>query len=341
MYTNLASPQSNLLIEYLQTTDGLSAHIKMENLHVLGDTAKIVALVDVLHREFNFSHPEDISLGSPPEAQQQQLRAYERALSDLTAQTAKMKEESAKVMVEQAEYFRKRSEEMDTEVQERRQKLQSEHERAMESVKVRETAFETKVKEFELREGTAVRRDLAKRHREDIAKQLGVSISSRTLQQRLVVHCVCVVVLIGLSLLIAWGVEKILAEPGTASAARYIPLAGLTVLFGSTLWFYLRFNSLWGDRLAQAELSTQKYANDFKRADWLTELVCEYSKDAGKEFPPEVAARLAQNLFSDVRWGKQNLHPGDDVVDFLGRVSKFKSTRDGVEVELVTENDKK
>lgn len=102
-----------------------------------------------------------------------------------------------------------------------------------------------------------------------------------------------------------------------------------------------RNNYIWADRMAQAELTTQKYARDFKRADWLTELICEYSKEGSKEFPPEVAARLAQNLFTEVQWGKQNLHPGDDVLEFLNRVSKFRSTKDGVEVELAADADKK
>ncbi len=332
--------QARFVLEYIVNPDGISAKVVANNLDALSHLGKDpIALADAVYKEFPLIRPDEIFLNALPDAQKKQLQVYERAISDLTAQAAKMQDSAGKIAIEQAEYFRKRSEEMDKELVEKRGQLQQQYDQATQDLRSREAAFSKKVEEFELREGTAVRRDLAKRIREEIAKASDVTISSYPRSQRYIVHIVCLPVLAFLAITIGLGVERTLSK--AESVGTYLPLIGITVLFATMLWFYLRFNYIWADRMAQAELTTQKYARDFKRADWLTELICEYSKEGVKEFPPEVAARLAQNLFTEVQWGKQNVHPGDDVLEFLNRVSKFRSTKDGVELELASEGDKK
>lgn len=330
---------SSLTLAYVVKTDRLAATISISGNNLPGTGLDVLALADSLNREFAFIRPEEIFFGTLPEAQQQQLRVYERAISELTAQVAEMQKISGQMTAENAKYFRERSEEMDRELAKRRSQIQIENDQAGAALKEAESAHETKVKAFELREGTAVRRDLAKRLREDIANNPGRAISGYTRRQRFVVHIICFALLVVFAVCIELEVTRAITT--SPAAVTYLPLIGITALFGSTLWFYLRFNYIWADRMAQAELTAQKYDRDFKRADWLTELICEYTKEGKKEFPVEVAARLSHNLFTEVSWGKQNIHPGDDVVEFISRISKFRGGKDGVELDLASESEKK
>ena len=329
----VAGRNSQTVIEYVLENNKLAAKVVFSGVEGMATKADPIALADSLNREFAFCRPEEIFIGALPEAQQQQLRAYERAISDLTTQAAEMHRMAGELELQQAEHFRKRQEEMDGELAARRRGLQEEHDRAMAEVKERESAHQRKVEDFELREGTAVRRDLAKKLREEIAKSPAVEISRSARRPRWTVHGVCLVVLV-LSAALAAGAYRAFLAGALPATTAYPALAGAMVIFGSTLCFYLRFNYIWADRMAQAELTARKYASDFKRADWLTELICEYAADGKREFPPEVAARLAHGLFADVRWGRQNLHPGEDIVEFASRMKKLKVARDGVEVGL-------
>jgi len=337
--TKIIAVNNNARVEYSVEANELAAKIAFTNANTLNPGIGPVALADAFHQEFNFTGPEELFLKALPEVQQQQLRVYERAISDLTAQAARMHELAGKIAAEHADHFRKRSEQMDSEHAEKRRLLEEQKERDAQELKAREAAFNKKVEEFEMREGTAVRRDLAKKLRDEIAGAPAVKISAYPRSQRYIVHIICLPVLALLATGIALGVTRLFST--TVQIGDYLPIIGMSMFFAILLWFYLRFNYIWADRLAQAELTTQKYARDFKRADWLTELINEYSSERKGAFPPEVAARLAQNIFTDVQWSRQNVHPGDDVVDFLSRVSKFKSNREGVEIELADHADDK
>jgi hypothetical protein len=286
----------------------------------------------MLHQTFVFLRPEEISYQALPAVQQQQLRAYERALADLTEQVSRLGEKSAKVAEEQAEYFRKRSEEMDKELEAERKTLRASHQGLVDAVGEQEKALQDRVKNLDLQEHKTARRALAKSTRDAISGLQGKRPTNPVSFSEILVHAICIAVLLGCTQGIAHFVQEIIDAKNTSSSS-YVPLIGLTLIAGSTLFFYLRFLSLWAERGSLRERNNEKYAVDFNRADWLTELVFEYAEQK-KEFPPEVLAKLAQGLFTDISWNKQNIHPGDDVIEFIRNVVKLKLAKDGAEIEM-------
>lgn len=293
-----------------------------------------VKLCDSINEGFTIFRPEELTYGNLPDQQKEQLRAYERALADLTAQVAKVGELAGNIAERQAEYFRERSEKMDSTLEGERATLRDAHQVRLDDVARKEAALNERIQNLDLREHTTARRALAKTTREAIREVTGARAQTWLNMELYMPHLVSWVVIGACSWGIVYFIGDILAnEAGTASPYSYAPLIGLTVIGASTLFFYLRFLALWAERFALNRRIKEKYAIDFNRADWLTELVFEYNEQ-NRAFPPEVMARLAQGLFSEVSWDKRNVHPGDDLLDLLQGIAKISVAKDGAVVQM-------
>lgn len=336
--TKIAVVGNNQWSIYYNSPDPLTAEIMIDRLELSPGTDPVV-IVDVIAQNFALLPPSEVSFANLPQVQQNQLRAYETSLSDMKEQVAELGKTVGAIAEQQAEFLRRQTEEMAATLDTERKKLRDEQESRTKRFEEDRSAFEERVKQLDLQEHKTARRSIAKSTR-DAIKQLKEEKSRAVANYfESMVHILSLIILFGSGIGIALFVQEIIGK-GNAAASSYVPLIGLSVIGGSTLFFYLRYLSIWAERSRLYDRNKEKYSVDFNRADWLTELVFEYAEQK-KEFPAELMNRLSQGLFSDMSWSKQNIHPAEDILEFVKRIGKIKVDKDGAAVEMKESDSKK
>jgi hypothetical protein len=242
-------------------------------------------------------------------------------------------ERLSRTIVEAEERAAARVEDVKREYEQYKKKLDAKHEEATAQLQRDRKKFDEEKREFDDRERMHVRRDRENQLKTVLEKSKELELSKKTAQKRWPVHFACL-----LSLLASGALYGAVVWHGLAGAqlgvVHYSMLATATVLFGSTLVFYLRWLSAWAQKHATGELRARAYGQDLLRAYWLVELLFEWRKENEQsEFPAEVLETLASGLFGTPDAGADIAHPLASLVDSASQLKKLSVNPKSVEIE--------
>jgi hypothetical protein len=232
------------------------------------------------------------------------------------------------------ESLRKQQGDLDQRFQQRQDKLQAEVDAEKAKLAKAQEELAAKAKAFDDRESRHVRRQLLTQIEQVIEKRKALRLSDDTCRKRWPVHVVCVA---GMALFAGLAVAgRLGVTAGTWEWPQLLGMIGGGLAFASTFIYYVRFNQVWLDQHANAEMETMKFEADTLRASWLTELVFEWQQSAGKEgaaFPEQLVTGFSRDLFAARPGAKSAKHPLDDVMRSLGALSRVKVGKGMLELE--------
>ncbi len=164
-------------------------------------------------------------------------------------------------------------------------------------------------------------KEVLERHRE-------FKVSDKTAGKRWPVHIASILGMLVAITLYCYAVLR-------ASGPDLYTIGPATLLFGSTLTFYLLWLKRWSDSHATAETNARTFEEDFSRAYWLAELMFEWAELPGaKELPPEVVEALSRGLFTVQRDGApKDEHPVANLISRIPNLRKVSVDRRSLSVE--------
>jgi len=211
-------------------------------------------------------------------------------------------------------------------------KLEEDDHNKKEQLDRREGEHRAKVAEFELRESTAVRRDLLKQMRKQLDLQKEIKLSHATEKKRYVIHGVCLAaLLVGVAVVACFA--AIIFSKESTNWRHVAPITAGLLLFGSTLVYYMRWTNAWFREHAEAEFRNKRFGGDILRASWLAELAFEWHKEEQEVLPESLITNFSRNLFVDERFADTE-HPADMVAAAVKGISKMSVGKEGVNVEM-------
>jgi hypothetical protein len=201
----------------------------------------------------------------------------------------------------------------------------------LKEIEEREKQHSEAVKQFELRNNTAVRRDLLREIRNKIEEQKTIQISEGTISKRRIIHVTCILTMLLSASLAAAIVWKLVGGTAALDWKFFIPLGTWTALFVTTGIYYIRWNDQWFRDHARVEFENRKFSSDILRASWVAELFFEWAEKKGISMPPDLVGSFTKNLF-DPTSSDGRLHPLDQFNDFLKQVSTVEVSKGTVKV---------
>ncbi len=194
----------------------------------------------------------------------------------------------------------------------------------------REAAFNEKAQAFETRDSRWVRRKLLEQIQERINANKIAKLSDETLKKRKIIHWTCQAVMaIGL---LSVTLMFVSAHIGGTEWFHIAGSSAGTLLFGSTMVFYLRWTNDWFAQHARIEFRNIKFADDILRASWLAELAFEWETERKTEFPKELMQTFSRDLFLSSSEGVAK-HPTDDLARVVRTFRRLRLGRGIVDVE--------
>jgi hypothetical protein len=201
-------------------------------------------------------------------------------------------------------------------------------------IREQEAFYEYK-KNFDDRERTVVRRDLLNKIEGIIEKQSKFNLSETTIQKRKIVNIICNTILSisGISLFVIIGIFiYIYLSRNITDWNILISGVPFSIIFGSTLIFYLRWTTQWYRDHAEIEFSNQIFSRDMLRASWIVEMFFEWREQKQSEIPEEIYTAISRNLFNQVKKSDTTSHPFEDILKFTNKFSKIKISKGGVDL---------
>ena len=279
---------------------------------------------------FTFTRRAELIGANLPAAEREQLRYYERALSDLTAAVAKLGEVTTQQIERQATYLQEKSAQLDAQATARAEQQRKEYDAALAAVAADRASLVKEKADLDLRRSAAVRRALLTDMRKKIEEKF--SISTETTERRGVIHTACLIAMTVGGTMMICGAAKLLLADKFDWRFTVMVWSGL-VLGGSTLVYYLRWNNHWFSTLARDEFDSRKFNLDVIRASWVAEMILEWTEVKGKPFPSQLLSAFTQGLFHPTDWQSEDHHPADDLANAVASISKFTISKDGVDIE--------
>jgi len=265
---------------------------------------------------------------------QQVIASFATEAARLSQDTAKHFEQfvaSVKARTLELEaQFQQKNTELDHAFREKQQALEQEQQSKLKNLEHREQAHADAVKRFELRNNTAVRRDLLEKIKAKIEEQKQFKITDDTSRKRWVIHGICSATML-LSVGIVGAFVWKIFNAQTVDWHLVVPLAAWTSVFVSTGIFYLRWNDQWFREHAKAEFESQKFSADILRASWVAELLFEWETKKEPAIPPELVRSFTKNLFESSS-PDTRLHPADQLADLLKQVSSLEISKGGMKM---------
>lgn len=269
------------------------------------------------------------------------LRFAEKVIGSFATEAARISQETTKHFgefvagvkqrtLELDSQYQTRASEMETTFRGRQQALDLEHQAKLKELEERERAYAEAVKQFELRNNTAVRRDLLKEIRSKIEEQKAIKITGDTLSKRRIIHQICGGT-IAVSILAIWFFVWRFSEATASDWRLLIPLSTWTAIFISTSIYYIRWNDQWFRDHAKIEFENRKFSADILRASWVAELLFEWVEKKGITMPPELVASFTKNLFEGMS-ADSRLHPADQLTELLKQVSSLEVSKGAFKV---------
>jgi hypothetical protein len=270
------------------------------------------------------------------EPQLEGFRFAEKVIGSFATEAARLSQDTAKHFgefvagvkqrtLELEAQFQARHSELETTFRERQQAVELDHQAKLKEIEERERAHAEEVKQFELRNNTAVRRDLLKEIRNKIEEQKTIKITEDTLGKRRIIHQICGGTLVLSAIAIGVFIWKV-SEATTVDWKLLVPLSTWTAIFVSTSIFYIRWNDQWFLDHAKVEFENRKFSADILRASWVAELFFEWAEKKGVSIPPELVASFTRNLFEGVT-ADSRLHPADQLTELLKQVSTLEVSK--------------
>lgn len=322
-------------------------------------------LISAFHRVFDLIPLPQLYKELLPEEQKSVLRARENQVSELQATVQELGAHLVNMGKANTEHLRKLDSELRVGIQKERdaftEEMASEKQRLTELTEKRDGQHEEKLAEiekqrnlleeeraqFDLRNNTAVRRDLFEKMRDEvIVAQSELKLSESTSKLRGPIRAICYAVMfiagVGLCFMVGMLVVSIMKDGEAASTSipwrLLAPSLFLSGLLVSTLVFYLRWQNAWFREHADWETANRRFSQDMYRASWVAELFFEWrrlhSPDGRTENIPDQFAAFTNDLFvKPIASQKQTNHPLEDLMNLPKRFRKVKASRSGIEVE--------
>ena len=109
----------------------------------------------------------------------------------------------------------------------------------------------------------------------------------------------------------------------------------VSVSFGATAVFYIRWLNSWFSEHANNEFRLRQLQLDFERASWVVETAFEWKGAEGSAIPKELLEPISKNLFSPDENLRQDVHPADQLASaLLGTASAVRLKSGDSELEL-------
>jgi hypothetical protein len=241
-------------------------------------------------------------------------------------------QELGKVAIERDRALSKRQEEFEASIAARNEQLSKER-----------IAFEQEKAERDSREATVVRRQLLKETLTALDAETSVVLSPETNRKRHYIYVALgLAMLLGISLVVTAIYREIEPSPEKSAEAlvllRSLAVSGI-VLFGSSLWYFVRWEDRWQQTHATAELQNRKNRKDMLRASWLAELSIEVGKDEKGRLDSVLLEELSRGLFVAPDEPQVTEHPLE-VLFKRARLDRLKFGKMGVEMIKRTRPDR-
>lgn len=265
----------------------------------------------------------------------------ERTIASFATEAARLSQDTTRIFgefmagvkqrtLELEAQFQTRHSELETAFRERQRTLDLENQSKLKEIEGRENIHAEMVKQFELRNNTAVRRDLLETIRGKIEEQKKIEISPETLSKRQIIHWICSVTLGISAVAIGVFIWKLIAGE-TADWKLLVPLSTWTAILVSTSIYYIRWNDQWFRDHAKVEFENRKFSADILRASWVAELLFEWVEKKGIAMPPELVASFTRNLFEGLS-ADSRLHPADQLTELLRQVSSLEVSKGAIKM---------
>jgi hypothetical protein len=274
------------------------------------------------------AHPDRPQASLAPAQAREAVEANNAAARRMETVAANITDQLGKVAIERDTAFTKKSEQLEASIAAQRDQLSRER-----------IQFEQEKAERDSREATVVRRQLLKETLQELDEETSVVLSKETNQKRLAIGVALgSAMLLGVGLIVATVVVEIQQSVKNAEALvllRSLAVSGV-VLFGSSLWYFVRWQDHWQQTHATAELQNRKNRKDMLRASWLAELIIETGKlAAGKDtkvqLPDTLLEGMAHGLFVAPEEATVTEHPLE-VLFKRARLDRLKLSKTGIEL---------
>jgi hypothetical protein len=307
------------------------------------------SLIKALNERFTFITQWEAKAIMMTESKEAGFRFAERTIASFASEAAKLSQSTTQNFesfvagvktrtLELEAQFQKKSDELDAKYQKREEELNGSHANKLKDLGAREKEHAEAVKQFELRNNTAVRRDLLKEIRNKIEQQKKIEISPETSGKRRIIHGVCAITLGAAAILIGVFAVK-LYNAQTLDWHLMIPMSTWTIVFVTTAIYYIRWNDQWFREHARVEFENRKFSADILRASWVAELFFESAEKKELTMPPQLVASFTKNLFDGATLDGK-LHPMDQLNDLIKQFSSLEVNKGGVKIVRDKEKEK-
>ena len=293
------SPVADLKVTVGQHTSGV--------VNMLGGINAVVAIfkpIDPIESKVNFA-TDDAA---------QYLRLLDEKLQQLSNVAI---EQTSKV----TESLRKQALRNQEALDHDRGKLQEEYERRDGELDQREEQLKQRTKDVDLADAKTSRRKLRDQLKEKLDKLAGeLKFTAQTNNDRWVLYIVLTAaLLVGAIVVIEAGfaMRDPVALQGSGGLLLAIRAATGSILFGSVLVFFIRWQSAWVRHRTTEELRLLRTSLDVERASWVVETLVEFKNEQIEKMPDALLAAVTRNLFAEPGQVADVSTPIDDVADIL------------------------
>lgn len=301
-----------------------------------------LSLITLAARSLGPFDPKRSVGGGLSEEQQQLLSIHSSTLERLESLNEELIRSSEEFRRKLEGQYQERADELEEKHQQRTQHLQDEIDKKRKELESRENEMREKLNEIDDRQNTHVRRELRKSIIDEIrSRSEDMSLTKSTSRLRWPIHAVCIALMLLFgSGAVFYAVElgQLIREDGTSNWALMAILSKqlfLSLSFGATAVFYIRWLNSWFSEHASNEFRLRQLQLDVERASWVVETAFEWKGAEGSTIPNELLEPITKNLFSPEDNIRQDFHPADQLASaLLGTASTVKLKVGDSEVNL-------
>jgi hypothetical protein len=313
------------------------------------DEAERVEVLGYISTSFGEFEPGRIVPGLLTEDQQNLLAIHSSTLERLESLNIKLIQGSEEFRRDVESDYRSRTNELELDYRGRLDNLNSDIENKKKLLEQEKSELAQKLKAIDDRQNTHVRREIRKDILQEIktrTEEFCLTRGTRGLRMPVHVACLILLVLLGVAN-VAYGIEfsNIIYKSGVSTLSISIlatKQAFLSLAFGITAVFYIRWLNNWSSQHANAEFALKQFQLDIERASWVVETAFEWKDLKGKSIPNELLDPISRNLFTNQKEPESKLHPADELASaLLGTAAKVRLQAGGSELEFDGKNLKK
>jgi hypothetical protein len=281
--------------------------------HTADALDKLTAINTVV-AEFQPIDPVESKISLATDDAAEYLRQLDNKLQQLSNVAIEQTEKVTENLREQA---LRNQQTLDTE----REKLQADFDAKQDELKKREDILTNRVKDIDLADAKTSRRKLRDQLKEKLDRLAGeLKFTNQTNIERRVLYGVLAFgLIVGAIIIIEAGLAMTKPDATTGNGAFLIgarATAG-SILFGSVLIYFIRWQSAWVHQRTMEELRLLRTSLDVERASWVVESLVEFKNEQIDQIPDALLTAVTRNLFADPEQNAAITTPVDDVADIL------------------------